>query len=191
MHGIHAGRNFLVVGCGVSAVHAKLVENCVVVGVNDVARLIQPDYLVVVNSQASFGDRWRWIAESTCPVFTHMRDLPLGERRVMVQLGKSGGVKIDGFRLPFTNNSPYVAACIAEYLGAKKIGLLGVDFTDNHFFASTGEHRLTKQLRVIDGQYGKLSAAMSARGVELLNLSADSRLKHLKRVGIEEFNKYI
>ena len=56
-------------------------------------------------------------------------------------------------------------------MGARRIGFIGVDFTDHHFFAATGRHPLTRQLPQIDREYARLAEAGRARGVELVNLS--------------------
>src|SRR6266567_2061969 len=87
--------------------------------------------------------------------------------------------------MPYAQNSPYVAVCLAAYMGARRIGLIGVDFTDHHFFAATGRHPLAPRLGAIDAEYGRLAAALARRGVELVNLSRTSRLTTLRRVAPE------
>jgi spore maturation protein CgeB/predicted O-methyltransferase YrrM len=106
---------------------------------------------------------------------------------VQFRLGKYGGTDIRADALPYTQNSPYVAVCLAAYMGARRIGLIGVDFTDDHFFARTGTHPLARRLSEIDAQYGRLAAALGERGVELVNLSAESRLTSLRKVPVQEF----
>jgi spore maturation protein CgeB len=77
--------------------------------------------------------------------------------------------------------------CLAIHMGARQIGLIGVDFTNHHFFAQTGVHSLTAQLPVIDEQYRRLGAAARERGVEIYNLSAASRLTAFPKITVEEF----
>jgi hypothetical protein len=72
-------------------------------------------------------------------------------------------------------------------MGARRIGLLGVDFTDNHFFAKTGRHPLAGSLQQINEEYKKLGAALASRGVELVNLSHQSRLTALPRQHLSAF----
>ena len=75
--------------------------------------------------------------------------------------------------LPYTCNSPYVALCLAGLMGAKRMGLTGVDFTEHHFFASTGWHILAGQFPTIDQEYRNLADALQARDVRVVNLSRE------------------
>ena len=60
---------------------------------------------------------------------------------VRFKLGQYGGTDVHaGDVLHYTQNSPYVAVCLAAFMGAKRIGLIGVDLTDGHFFGPTGRH---------------------------------------------------
>jgi len=72
-------------------------------------------------------------------------------------------------------------------MGAARIGVIGVDFEDHHFFARTGRHPLTGQLARIDREYGALAAACRDEGVELVNLSSVSRLTSLPRASLDEW----
>ena len=72
-------------------------------------------------------------------------------------------------------------------MGAKRIGLIGVDFTDHHFFAKSGKHPLAPQFETINEQYRKLADAAKANGVEIFNLSAISRLTAFPKISIDEF----
>jgi len=186
--GRHAGETIVVCGCGQSL--RELVEpgRYVTIGVNDVGRLFDPTYLVVVNPRTQFKkDRFKYVEASNARVL--FTQLDLGRVRppvVRFQLGQYGGTEIGaGNALHYTQNSPYVAVCLAAYLGATRIGLIGVDLTDHHFFADTGRHSLAGRLREIDSQYGRLAQALEARGVELVNLSSVSRLASLPRGRIE------
>ncbi len=186
--GRHAGETIVVCGCGRSLRDLPEPGLWLTIGVNDVGRLFDPTYLVVVNPRSQFrGDRFRHVAASRArAVFTQLdprrdlggADLPF----VRFRLGRRGGTVLDDpDSLPYTRNSPYVAACLAAFLGAKRIGLIGVDFTDHHFFADTGRHPLARELARIDREYAGLREAFARRGVELVNLSAESRLGALPR----------
>jgi hypothetical protein len=72
-------------------------------------------------------------------------------------------------------------------MGARRIGLIGVDFTENHFYAPTGEHPLTPQLGSIDGHFVKMAEAASVRGVEIFNLSRRSRLTAFPKISVGDF----
>jgi len=191
----HAGETIVVCGCGRSLLELPDPGRFLTVGVNDVGRLFQPTYLVVLNPKSQFKkDRFRHVAESRArAVFTQLdpeRDLG-GLRHPQVvrfALGRRGGTDLSNpDSLPYTRNSPYVALCLAAFLGAKRIGLIGVDFTDHHFFGQSGRHPLARELARIDREYGRLAEALAARGIEVANLSAASRLSALPKVDPSDF----
>lgn len=188
--GFHAGEAILVCGCGTSLNQVVSPERCITIGVNDVGRMFQPDYLVVLNPKDQFhGDRFRYVEESRAKaIFTQLK---LGVRHphiVQIRLGKFGGVDFSNPNcLHYTRNSPYLAMCLAIHVGAKRIGLIGVDFTNDHFFAHTGQHPLTRQFVQIDQEYKRLYDACCRQGIEVYNLSACSRLTALPRMSFEEF----
>ena len=191
--GRHAGATMIVCGCGRSLNDLPEPERWLTIGVNDVGRLFDPTYLVVVNPKSQFAaDRFRYVAESRAQaLFTQLDARQLGSdhpRTVRFRLGRRGGTELDANdALPFTRNSPYVAVCLAAFMGARRIGLIGVDFTDHHFFGQTGRHGLARELAAIDREYGALASALARRGVELLNLSRESRLTKLPRSTPVEF----
>ena len=74
-------------------------------------------------------------------------------------------------------------------MGAKRIGLIGVDFTDDHFFGRTGRHPLANQLAAIDQQYRRLNEALRAGGVDVVNLSGISRLTAFRKAGVTDFQR--
>ena len=137
--GRHRGETVVVCGCGVSLRQLRAPERFVTIGVNDVGRLFTPDYLVVVNERRQFTlDRYLHIEQSQAKaVFSQFE---LGHpRAVRFRLGSRGGTaRPDADSLHYTNNSPYVAVNLARHMGAARIGLIGVDFDDDHFFGATG-----------------------------------------------------
>ncbi len=185
-HSFHPGTNIIVCGCGPSLHELSNPQHHITIGVNDVGRLFDPTYLVVVNPRSQFkADRFRYVEQSRAQaLFTQ---LDLGQVRppvVAFKLGQYAGTEPAlGDSLHYTQNSPYVAVCLAAHLGATRIGLIGVDFTDHHFFGPTGRHPLAAKLPAIDREYGALAQALAARGVELVNLSDLSRLTSLRKVG--------
>ena len=180
----------MVCGCGESAALLPRPESFITIGVNDIGRLYDPTYLVVVNPRSQFkGDRFRYVEQSKAQaLFTQ---LDLGHVRppvVAFKLGEYAGTgPAVGDTLHYTQNSPYVAVCLAAHMGASRIGLIGVDFTDDHFFAKTGRHPLAARLAQIDREYGALAEALRQRGIELVNLSATSRLQSLPRARVADF----
>jgi hypothetical protein len=188
----HQGSKIIVCGCGESALQLKDKElnGAIIIGVNDFSRLRTPDYLVVVNDKPSFNsnDRWHWIENTQCPyVFTHIERLAIpDEKKVIFQLGRYGGTVLDKPTVDYTNNSPYVGVLIAYHLGAIKIGLIGVDFTPNHFFAQTGDHVLNARSAQISKEYQQLHGALLAKGVGFYNLSAESKID-IPKMSADEF----
>jgi glycosyltransferase involved in cell wall biosynthesis len=189
----HLGEAIVVCGCGTSLRELTNPGDHITIGVNDVGRLFDPTYLVVVNPRTQFKhDRFRYVEQSNALVL--FTQLDLGRVRppvVRFRLGPYGGMEIGADVLPHTQNSPYVAVCLAAHMGARQIGLIGVDLTDNHFFGSTGRHPLSGRLPEIDAQYGQLAHALAARGVALVNLSSISRLTSLPRVHIDSSGGWI
>ena len=186
----HRGETILVCGCGRSIKTLDLPAPVTTIGVNDIGRCFTPDYLVVLNAKSQFkGDRFRFVESSEASaVFTQL-DLGLAHTNVVrFSLGERGGTDLSSdTRLPFTRNSPYVALCLAAFMGARRIGLIGVDFSDDHFFASTGRHPLRRELGKINREYGKLAEALAGKSVEVFNLSRDSLLDSLPRLDAAEF----
>jgi hypothetical protein len=186
--GRHAGAMIVVCGCGRSLLDLGEPRRFTTIGVNDVGRLFDPTYLVVVNPRSQFrNDRFRYVETSRAQVlFTQLELGRVAPPVVRFRLGRYAGTGIGaGETLDYTQNSPYVAVCLAAYMGAARIGLIGVDLTDDHFFAATGRHALAGRSREIDEQYGRLAMALAARGVELVNLSAASRLVSLARARMD------
>ncbi|HVG32469.1 MAG TPA: hypothetical protein VM911_05290, partial [Pyrinomonadaceae bacterium] len=188
---LHQGSTIVVCGCGESLNELTQPERFITIGVNDVGRLFTPNYLVVVNPRSQFaGDRFRYVETSRAEyVFTQL-NLGLARGNVVkFRLGAYGGTSFNGSDvLHYTQNSPYVAMCLAIYMGAARIGVIGLDFTEHHFFARTGTHALSRQLATIDGQYRRLGESLRERGVEVFNLSRASRLTAFPKMTLEEFS---
>ena len=178
----------LVCGCGPSLNALPTKPDCLTIGVNDVGRRFDPDYLVVVNPASQFPpDRLRAITQSRArAVFSQYPDLPLAHAPlVRIRLGQYNGTDFaDPEVLHHTQNSPYVAIWLAIHMGARRVGLIGVDFTDDHFFGATGRHPLSGRLGQIDREYAALAEACRVKGVELVNLSPTSRLTSLPRASL-------
>src|SRR5258708_23502620 len=145
----HAGKSILVCGCGSSLLKLTAPEREITIGVNDVGRLFDPDYLVVLNPPGQFtGDRFSYVKRSRARAIFTQLELEIDHPHVVrFRLGRRAGADLsDPEALPFTRNSPYVAIALAMHLGASRIGVIGVDFTENHFFAATGRHPLSGEL---------------------------------------------
>lgn len=186
---VHRGESIVVCGCGTSLDLLRAPHRHLTIGVNDVGRRFAPDYLVVVNDRRQFDpERYQYVQRSSArAIFSQIElDGVPAARLVRFGLGQRGGTdRGSGDVLHYTSNSPYVAVQLARLMGARRIGLIGVDFTDDHFFAPTGTHKLAAHLDAIDREYGALAAALRAEGIELVNLSPTSRLISLPGAGID------
>jgi len=190
--GRHSGETLLVCGCGSSLSQLVAPERVVTIGVNDVGRLFDPDYLVVLNPRQQFtGDRFRYVEQSRAKAIFTQLDLGISHPHVVrFRLGYKGGTDFsDADSLPYTRNSPYPALCLAVHLGARRIGLIGVDFTDHHFFALTGRHSLAGEFPQINHEYQQLYESCRRRGIEVFNLSRESRLTAFPKMALEDFMK--
>jgi glycosyltransferase involved in cell wall biosynthesis/SAM-dependent methyltransferase/spore maturation protein CgeB len=187
----HRGDTILVCGCGCSLRNLKNAQRFTSIGVNDVGRLFDPTYLVVLNPRRQFtGDRFRYVESSRARAIFTQLDLALPHLPVVrFRLGDRGGADPAKYtdRLHYTRNSPYVALQLAIYMGASRIGLLGVDFTDDHFFARTGRHSLAGSLSEIDAEYRAVAEVARIRGIEIVNLSSCSRLTAFAKVDMSEW----
>jgi hypothetical protein len=176
----HSGETMLVCGCGESLNELTNPKSFLTIGVNDVGRRFDPNYLVVVNPRTQFAnDRFHYVETSRAEyIFTQYDTLGISHPNIVkFRLGSYGGTNFaNPDVLHYSNNSPYVALCLAVHMGAKRIGLIGVDFTNHHFFAATGRHPLVGSLPRIDAEYRQLGAALAELGVEIVNLSRQSRL---------------
>ena len=189
-HNLHHGETIIVCGCGESLNELAQPERFITIGVNDVGRRFTPNYLVVVNPRNQFtGDRFSYVENSQAEYLFTQLHLGLAQKNIVkFQLGSYGGTDFSNPNvLHHTQNSPYLAMCLAVHMGAKRIGLVGVDFTEHHFFAQTGVHSLSPQLTTINEQYKRLAEAIQARGIEVFNLSRTSRLTAFTKIVLEEF----
>ena len=191
--GLHDGGTIVVCGCGVSLKQFTNPQRFTTIGVNDVGRLFHPNYLVVVNPRNQFqNDRFRYVEESQAEAIFTQLELGLQHPHVVrFNLGKRSGT--DFFNpdaLNYTSNSPYIALCLAVHMGARRVGIIGVDFTHDHFFAQTGVHALERQLAQIDREYKQLYAECVRRGVEVFNMSRESRLTAFPKMELAEFEKW-
>ncbi len=185
----HVGESILVCGCGRSLSLLGDPERFITIGVNDVGRMFQPDYLVVLNPPNQFaGDRFEYVRKSRArAVFSHLRLTIEHAPLIAFHLGPRGGTTSTNTGLPHTRNSPYLAAVLARYMGARRIGVIGVDFTYHHFWAETGRHPLDAETRQISAEYQRLAESFAKDGVALVNLSPSSRISGLPTMSLGEF----
>jgi hypothetical protein len=137
--------------------------------------------------------RWDYVRESMSPViFSHLENpgpITRSSHIAKIKTGSRNSPNLDNLTVvDYTMNSPYMAAIIAYQLGASKIGMIGVDFTQDHFFANTGSHKLSKHVKNIDQEYFVLKNNLESRGVKVANLSPISLLSSWPKMSLEEFD---
>jgi hypothetical protein len=192
--GKYKDKPFIIVGCGSSVNYFTDLSKYYVIGVNDVERILTPDFLVVVNDFRTFmRGRWEYVRDSMSPViFSHLDNpgpITRSAHLAKIKVGERNQARLDQFEfVDHTMNSPYMAAVIAYQLGASKIGMIGVDFTNDHFFTKSGTHKLSKHIRNIDSEYGVLRSNLEKKGVKVANLSPISQLESWPRMDLEAFD---
>lgn len=191
---IHSGANIIVCGCGTSLLTMKEYhESVITIGVNDVPALFDPTYMLVTDSPNRFyGKRKDLVNNSKAKyLFTPVKGWR-HPKLVHFDLGSKDLINLNHpNRLDHFLNSPYCAINLAFKLGAKNIGLIGVDFTDGHFYNSKdGPHPVVKAnyLNRVNAAYNKLHTALLNRDVNLFNLSEQSRVD-LPKISIPDFLK--
>jgi GT2 family glycosyltransferase len=188
---LHSADKIVVCGCGSSLNELYRPERFVTIGVNDVGRLFQPKYLLVVDPKERFkGDRFHYVETSQAEyLFTQVSDLGVPHPDIVkFRLGEKNGASFsDPDVLHYSVVTPYMALYLAALMGSRCVGIIGVDFTDHHFFAKTGTHEWTPYLDNIDSDFRRLGAALVARGVKVFNLSPASRLTAFPKITLDEF----
>jgi len=192
--GKYKDKTFIVVGCGSSINYFTDLSNYYVIGVNDIERILTPDFLVVVNDFRTFTrGRWDYVRDSLSPViFSHLDNpgpITRSSHLAKIKVGERNQARLDQFQsVDHTMNSPYMAAIIAYQLGATKIGMIGVDFTNDHFFTKSGTHKLSKHIRSIDAEFGVLRSNLEKKGVKVANLSSISQLESWPKMDLKAFD---
>ncbi len=192
--GKYKDKTFIIVGCGSSVNYFTDLSKYYIVGVNDIERILTPDFLVVVNDFRTFMiGRWDFVRDSLSPViFSHLDNpgpITRSGNLAKLKVGERNQARLDQFEfVDHTMNSPYMAAIVAYQLGASKIGMIGVDFTNDHFFTKSGTHKLSKHIRNIDGEFGVLRDNLEKKGVKVANLSPISQLESWPKMDLEAFD---
>jgi hypothetical protein len=192
--GIHKGEKIIVCGCGTSLPEIlPYKDEFVTIGVNDVPALFDPTYLLVTDHPNRFFGARRDIVQNAKSRFLFTCTSGWRHpRMVRFELGTKGLKSLDSPRvIDHFLNSPYVGVNLAYKMGAKHIGLLGVDFTDGHFYnPKDGPHPISPQphLSKVNTAYQILLSALEERGVTFHNLSAISKVE-LPKITIQQFKE--
>ena len=194
-HAIHYGEAMVVCGLGESINGLRDPGRFCTIGVNDIGRAFTPQYLFVMDAVRSFpAERFAYIRDSTARYIFTDHDLGLTRDNVVrFPIRASPRPRFDDrdalYLIGRPPTSPFLAVCLAAHMGAKAIGLIGVDFTNGHFFAPDGQHKLSGALTGIDARFHVLASALLGRGIKLFNLSDRSRICALPRVTPDEFHE--
>src|SRR5579859_2156211 len=192
--GIHRGETLIVCGCGESLNDFAHPECFTTIGVNDVGRRFHPNYLVVVDPKGKIKeDRFCYVETSKAEyLFTQHKDLGVPHQNIVrFELHKREEPDFtDPNMLHYTTlplPSTYFALSLAVHMGATRIGLIGIDFSENHFFARTGKPPLANYLASINERFLQLSSVLRELGVEVFNLSCKSLITAFPKMPMEEF----
>ncbi len=194
-HNIHEGEKIVVCGCGMSLKEFEPhYKDFITIGVNDVPSLFKPNYNLVTDHPNRFNDkRKKWINETDYKYLLTCVGGWRHPRIIHFDLGAKGSSHLDDpSKVDHFLNSPYTAINVAYKLGAKKIGIIGVDFTDGHFYSpKDGAHSLARMRYLPDLLWGyeHLKNALDQRGVELYNLSKESKINVVPHISIEKFKE--
>jgi len=187
--------SYIICGTGTSLHEYEDFGDNILIGVNDICHILQPDLLVVVDEKRRFTPN-RWEAVKTCkaPIFSQLNLLPNIDAKRQVKfeiLGRSKPLDLDGPSCNISLTSTFIAVNLAYKLGATKIGMIGVDFNNDHANRTSGQHPLKNRLDTINKDFGVLRNHLNNRGVDFVNLSKYSLVTSLPRVSLDYFNKIL
>jgi hypothetical protein len=192
-HNSHVGRKIIVCGCGMSLLELKdCHQDFITIGVNDVPALFDPTYLVITDHPVRFSkSRQNIVNGSNVKAMLTCVKGWRHEKMVMFELGKKGiGNLNDPNKVDHFLNSPYAAINIAYKMGAQTIGMIGVDFSEGHFYSpKDGKHSLARMgyMRDINNGYQMIRKELERNGAKLYNLSQISNIEPIEKISIEEF----
>ena len=192
-YNIHSGKKIVVCGCGMSLLEFKEHhQDFITIGVNDVPALFDPTYLVITDHPVRFSKtRQDLVNGSNVKAMLTCVKGWRHERMAMFQLGKKGvGNLNDPNLVDHFLNSPYTAINIAYKMGAREIGIVGVDFSEGHFYSpKDGKHSLARMgyMRDINAGYRMIRRELENNGAKLYNLSQISTVEPVEKISIEEF----
>lgn len=196
IEGIHAGKKAIVFGCGTSVrLFDKYKNNrpkdLIILGVNDIGEYITPDYNCIFDSPDQFSkERLQTIIDTPSPIITNCREWERYGKETYI-------VNFNGRNTwhDFTNDntiaygivSPYTAVVCAYHLGCREIGMLGVDFTPDHYNRKDGMHNQTYRLNELNAEFATLEEELYSRWCRFVNLSPDSEIHSVTKFGLDDF----
>ncbi len=191
---IHQGKDFIICGRGESL--TELTDNidlkgeAIIIGVNDICKYLDPDYLVCVDRLSSFyrgnGLRAKWIVNHTADTLFVMdsqfsqQDRNLDDNKICqlkLEQIRSNSF-IDKNKCFSSNNSTFVACSVAINMGARNIGMIGVDMISHNKLS----HQAS--LKRINEDYTKLNKLH-----KIYNLSPISKINALEHISLKDYHK--
>jgi hypothetical protein len=185
----------IVIGNGESAVKCKEISNDIfTIGVNNIWKIFNPNILFLVDPRANFdmiNNHAESIENTKMERYVVMDDewkLPVENTFLFRRGNRHNLMNLDIKHTIDTGyDSPYMGIQLAYKLNFKKIGLLGVDYTPNHFYAEDGDHGLFGKLHKINKMYGNLTNVLHDNGIKVYNLNKNSNLKTIPFDDLENF----
>jgi hypothetical protein len=181
-NGLNRGEKIVVCGCGTSLLDFKEHHHkFVTIGVNDVPALFDPTYSLVTDHISRFNGKRKDIVNGSKA--KHLFTCAKGWRHpsiVHFELGSKDIKHLDSpNKIDHFVNSPFVAVGLAYKLGASAIGMIGVDFTDGHFYnPNDGVHSVVRvnYFNAVNRAYQNLWQKLNNKGISFYNLSPISRI---------------
>jgi hypothetical protein len=186
---IHRGSSIIVCGCGESATKIQS-TNLITIGIGDISKVFSPNYLLISNYLHQYEiERSKFILTSTARyIFTPLKYIDIDKNNIIyAKCGEFTGTELAEDSLNYSETSAYMAICLAEYMGARSIGVLGVDFTDRHLSGANRPHALSSQVDKINLEFDLLNQALRRRGINVYNLSDVSKIQAFERASWSEF----
>lgn len=188
----------VILGNGVSVTQFKPNDSVFTIGVNDICQFYSPDILLLADTLARFKrkgivGRIDAIRNGTPKYYVindKNWDFPQ-EKTYYVKYGRYR--KFCNFEnkniIDIGLDSPYIAIQLAYKMGFKQIAMIGVDYTENHFYRKDGVHELAAlgKMNDIISMYGQLKMELDKRKVNLYNLSKESKITSVPYIEYEKF----
>lgn len=198
---LNSDKACVILGCGSSAKEFQLHPKIHTIGVNDIGLITNVDTLLLVDNKRKFKNDWnergeervanieKTIAEHYI-IMDDSWEFPV-EKKYFFKLGDMYRLNKNmdnNEKLNYANDSPYMAINLAYKMGFRKIGILGVDYTPNHFYAKDGDHQLVRVnlINKVLSQYDVLKRTLE-KTVTFYNLSKNSKLIAFPKITYDEF----
>ena len=183
---------YLIAGCGpsIDTVKGRNLSKVTTFGVNDAAMHVELDYHCVIDPiKFMHASRQETIVNTESMVlFTHLASDKVRSKATSIcdiEFNKDRGFFPNSTAMCKSNNSPFVAACIAIRLGATSICFAGVDIIGHPNFA--GETKLNAART----HYTQLANWCATNGIKVYNLGRKSVLSGIKNIEQVDYDVWI